>query len=79
MRAKYLSYFSSTGMGFVAWASELSHEDMAKAMKATTVRSAGFMGLMPTGDLHCDGHSVSLDIAADPNDSALANKIFKSE
>ena len=76
---KYLSYLSAQGMGFVTWAGELSHAEMAAALTATTVRSAGFIQLLPTGRLQCAGQSVSLDIPALPQDSALANRIFQIE
>lgn len=76
--AKYLSFFNADGPGFVVWAGGMSHADMARALGASSVRSAGFIHLAPSGDLHCDGRSESLDIAALPADSLLANNLLKS-
>lgn len=76
---KYLTYVAQTGVGFVAWVGEASHAEMSVAVKAQKVRSAGFMQLMPTGELHCDGESVSLDVKARPEDSQLANNLFRME
>ncbi len=76
---RYLTYVTQNGVGFVAWASEASHAEMSLAMKAQRVLSAGFIQLMPSGELHCDGESVSLAVASRPEDSRLANNLFRGE
>lgn len=76
---KYLSFWTENGAGFVTWTGEWSHAEMADRLGAKKVNGAGFIQLTRAGELKCEGHSESLDVAALPQDSQLANNLFRME
>ncbi len=81
--SKYLVAETASSLEFVAWAGSLSHAEMLAGLQSVRptervrARSAGFMRLATSGDLICEGDSVSLKLSAHPHDSRLANNLFR--